>query len=337
MSQSIRVSGLSGYFDLVTKLGGDPQLFAQQFGIKTSDLQHEEVWIPPQQLIYLYEHTAEQLGRSDFGLLMANHSKLDSLGVLAVAMQNSSTVEEAERFAIRYLNLQTTIAKFGLQVGTKVSRFELSLDLPNTRLGAIPQMEDYTLGFTHRQVRMLAGEKYRLLGVELRHAPLCQESVYRDFFNADIKFNASSSCLLIATDTLKSRLEDTSNLLRDMAIDHLTRRNTLQHTGIIDQVELAIRRSLGTDNCTREAIALALALHPRTLQRRLAQEGESFSQLLDKVRAKLARHYLCETDLPLAQISQLLGYSEQSIFSRKCRHWFKQTARMLRQSESVKR
>ena len=330
MTQGVRASGLDGYPELVARLGGDPQSLMQQFGIEPGCLNSDEVWIPHQQLIYLYEYTAEQLGRPDFGLLMANQSNLSSLGALAVAMQNSNTVEEAERLAVRYLNVQATVAKFNLHMGPGESRFELNLDLPNTPPGSIPQMEDFTLGFTHRQVRMLSGDNYQLLGVELRHPPLCPESVYRSFFGAAVKFNAPYSCLTIATKTLQSSLRDTSDVLRRMAINYLTVQYPAHNIGFSDRVELAIRRSLGTDSCNRDSIASALAIHPRTLQRRLKQEGESFNGLLDGVRAKLARYYLCETDLPLAQISLLLGYSEQSIFSRRCRHWFNVTASALR-------
>ena len=320
MRQSSQGSGLYGYRELVTRLGGNPEALMQQFGIESGWQPRSDLWVPPQQLIYLYEFSAEQLGRPDFGLLMASQSDFNSLGALAVAMQNSHTVEEAQRLAVRYMNMQTTVAKFALHTGPEESRFELNLELPGTPPGSIPQMEDFAMGFTHRQLRMLSGANFQVLGVELRHAALCPESVYREFFGADVRYNRPCSCLTLATATMKSPLHDSSDTLRRMAMDYLAIDNPTPTTRFSDRVELAIRRSLGTDSCNRDAIASALAVHPRTLQRRLKQEGKSFNGLLDQVRAKLARYYLCETDLPLAQISLLLGYAEQSIFSRRCRH-----------------
>jgi len=56
----------------------------------------------------------------------------------------------------------------------------------------------------------------------------------------------------------------------------------------------------------------------RTLHRRLALEGLTFSGLLDQVRAELARRHLRESDRPLREVAELLGFSRPSSFS----HWF---------------
>jgi AraC-like DNA-binding protein len=56
----------------------------------------------------------------------------------------------------------------------------------------------------------------------------------------------------------------------------------------------------------------------RTLHRRLALDGLTFSGLLDQVRAELARRHLRESDRPLREVAELLGFSRPSSFS----HWF---------------
>ena len=71
-------------------------------------------------------------------------------------------------------------------------------------------------------------------------------------------------------------------------------------------------------------------MHKRTLQRRLANEGVSYEQLLGEVRLKLLREYLMEPNLKLSQIAGLLGYSEQSAFNRACRQWLGTTPRAYR-------
>lgn len=59
----------------------------------------------------------------------------------------------------------------------------------------------------------------------------------------------------------------------------------------------------------------------RSLQRRLAEQGSSFQVLLDDTRHRLALGYLRDPALELAEIALLLGYSEQSAFTRAFRHW----------------
>ena len=94
---------------------------------------------------------------------------------------------------------------------------------------------------------------------------------------------------------------------------------------------MVIQRSLGTGSTSYSDIAAAFALHPRTLQRLLRDEGTTFEQIKDDVRAELARGYLANEDLPMAQIAALLDYSEQSALSRSCRRWFGKPPRALRQ------
>ena len=68
---------------------------------------------------------------------------------------------------------------------------------------------------------------------------------------------------------------------------------------------------------------LASQLHrsPRTLQRHLGEQGLSFQQLLDDTRRQLAEGYLQDAQLPLSEIAALLGFSEQSAFSRAFAKW----------------
>jgi len=68
--------------------------------------------------------------------------------------------------------------------------------------------------------------------------------------------------------------------------------------------------------------ATILGMSERTLQRRLAAEGTSFQRLLDDTRRELARHYLGQRNLSLADIAYLLGFTDQSSFFRAARRWF---------------
>ena len=67
-------------------------------------------------------------------------------------------------------------------------------------------------------------------------------------------------------------------------------------------------------------LAGALGLAPRTLQRRLQAEGETLAGLVDAVRRARAAELLA-TAMPLAEVSQRLGYAEPSVFFRAFRRW----------------
>jgi AraC-like DNA-binding protein len=82
-------------------------------------------------------------------------------------------------------------------------------------------------------------------------------------------------------------------------------------------------------------LAAALALSPRTLQRRLAEAGLSFSQLLDETRQPLVLHYLGDPTLELADIAFLLGFSEAGSLARAFRRWTGQSPGDYRRSLCV--
>jgi AraC-like DNA-binding protein len=69
-----------------------------------------------------------------------------------------------------------------------------------------------------------------------------------------------------------------------------------------------------------EAVAAALRASPRTVQRRLEDEGTRFSEVLDRARAERAKQLL-HTTMPLAEIAARIGFSELSPFTRAFKRW----------------
>ena len=63
----------------------------------------------------------------------------------------------------------------------------------------------------------------------------------------------------------------------------------------------------------------AAGMSVRTLQRRLAESGFSYTGLVSASRLRLARFWLRETDMPIAEIATLLGYDEPTNFARAFR------------------
>ena len=87
----------------------------------------------------------------------------------------------------------------------------------------------------------------------------------------------------------------------------------------------AVRRLLVGELCdgepSLEQIAPRLHMSPRTLHRRLEEEGTSFRQVLAEVRRELAARHLSERRLAIGEIAFLLGFSEPSAFHRAFKRW----------------
>ena len=88
---------------------------------------------------------------------------------------------------------------------------------------------------------------------------------------------------------------------------------------------------LVTNVWSEETSALdQLLTRSRTLHRRLATEGTSFQKIKDEVRRDILRYYLEQTDIEFAHVSEKLGFSEQSVMTRSCNHWFGASPTRLR-------
>lgn len=69
-------------------------------------------------------------------------------------------------------------------------------------------------------------------------------------------------------------------------------------------------------------VAGELDMHPRTLRRRLAEEGTSFRALLGEARSTVAVDLLRNVGLTVQQVSTRLGYTEVSTFSHAFKRWY---------------
>lgn len=98
---------------------------------------------------------------------------------------------------------------------------------------------------------------------------------------------------------------------------------------------LAIRGSGGVRSL--EEVAAHLYLSTRTLKRHLAALGVSYTEILDKERARRARTLLAATSLPLEEIAERLGYSDVANFSRAYRRWTGQSPGAVRRAGARRR
>jgi len=89
----------------------------------------------------------------------------------------------------------------------------------------------------------------------------------------------------------------------------------------VDRVRMAIQEKLTGKRPAMEDIADVLRLGPRTLQRRLQEDGYSYQRVLEEARRHLARHYLAHSRLDLNDAAFMLGYNDAASFVRAFRAW----------------
>lgn len=107
---------------------------------------------------------------------------------------------------------------------------------------------------------------------------------------------------------LDQRLESAAHALDEMV-------------GGLPRVRAEIARALESGTPAIDEVASSLALNPRTLQQRLAEQGTCFSAVVDSVRHEIAVAAMREGHSPVQQLSVLCGFSDERAFRRAFRRW----------------
>ncbi|EJL07111.1 AraC family transcriptional regulator [Pseudomonas chlororaphis] len=332
MTTMVRASGISGYIAVMRGLGIDPAPLLLQHHIDPAILQDDDALLSLRAVTHLLEASNEASGCPDLGLRIAQEQHIGTLGPLGVVIQNAETVYDALQLTSRYLFTHSPgLAVTSNPVSPLVEgAFELAVEIQLSGRPSQRQNIDLCLGTSHRIAQFVMGSQYRLKLVTLPHAPSAPLSSYRRFFNAPVIAEQERAALHLDAAVLHGKIQGSNPALRQITEDYLSRHFRMPGDIVSVRVRQALKRMLGTTYTSKSDIAAMLALHPRTLHRRLQAEGTHFEAIKESVRQELALQYLRETRVPLSQIADILGYPEQSAFTRSCKRWFGQTPSSFR-------
>jgi AraC-like DNA-binding protein len=326
----VQAQSLRGYRELVGDLGGNPTRLLRRAGIEPAALNRLTAFISFEALTDLLERSAAELRCPDFGLRLAERQDIGILGTLAVAMRYSATVGEAMQCVSKYLEVYNAAIAFTIRTGEPRAQARLEFRLLPGHNLRWAQTAEHGIGLTWRIMTLLSEERCHLQQVWFPHAAVATEAMYRARFNAPLVFRAGQAALAVAETDLELPINENIEELHDVATRYLESQLSRGATTLTLQVRQAVEALLGTGTCSHGEVARALEMHPRTLQRRLREQGTTFEAIKDEARRDLAQRYLSQPDLPLTQITALLGYSEQSAFGRSCRRWFDMSPRQER-------
>jgi AraC-like DNA-binding protein len=334
MAAMVRAQAVWGYRELVAELGADPVRLLRAAKIKSAVFDHPASLISFGALIQLLERSARDLACPDFGFRLAERQDIGILGPLAVAMRYSATVGEAMRCASKYMYVHNPAIGFSVRADNADDQALFAFEILSKHSPHCAQMIEHGVGITSRIVSMLSAERTHLNQVWLPHAAVASRATYRRHLGAPVEFRAPMAALAIDRADLDLALGEHNEELRAFAVDYLNVQFPARRLSLLVQVRKVIERLLGTGACGYAEVADSLAVHPRTLQRRLREEGTTFENIKDEARRDLAQRYLADPEVPLAQVTALLDYSEQSALTRSSQRWFHTTPSALRASLS---
>lgn len=262
---------------------------------------------------------AERFNCDHFGFLVGMHQPPLQLGAVGRAMRMSPTFGVAIETGLHYSHSFTEGTKYDLTVTQGMARLarwhRRSYPFGSTQMRMLGIVQTFKI------LNHLSGTEWRPSLITYTFSEPGNSKQISNYFSCPVLFDQEIDSLCFPErDLSRPMAESNSDLLKlvEQQLD-LYLSKTRPEREIFERVRLYIRAHLGMQRCTMEGCAMFLHLSSRTLQRELERHGTSFRQLLLHVRMEIARQYLSDSSIKLAALAALLGYRNQSAFSRSFR------------------
>jgi AraC-like DNA-binding protein len=317
MSKRFRIPGRLP--ERLQELGIRVPAMLQRAGLPPGLLDQPRIIVTTEELFALWRAIAQASADPAIGLTLGSEPKPEHLDPMALAALSSETFGEAMHQMARYKQLfcpeeivhHMDEAEWSIQF-----RWLLANDAEPDAL------TDLCFAWVLTIARHGTGTRLSPLRLELLRPAANGQILERHFgcpvlFQSDrnaIVFRASDAALPFVT-----RNADLLAMLTPQFDEELRQRATQE--SFPERVRATIQRKLSGRRPKMQEIARELHVSPRTLQRRLFDHGYTFQKVLEQARHQLARHYLNNSLLDLAEAAYLLGYEDANSFVRAFRSW----------------
>jgi AraC-like DNA-binding protein len=313
---SQRVGGFTAIPALIRQLGVDPVRILADIGLAPDALNRGEQRIPYAAMGALLLEGAKRTGCSHFGLLCGRAWHVSDLGLVGELVRNSPTVGDALRTLAVYQHLNSGGGLAFLLQRSGVVDLGYAIYAPG--VSGASQIYDTLMAAGCNFMRELCGNGWAPSEVFFPHAKPVDAGPHRRLFMAPLRFDAEFCALRFPEhwlDRLVPRADAARFKIAEDEADVIGRGELMQ------QVYRALRLLLLSGKCSGDDVAQVLAMHRRTLNRRLKTRGATFQEVLDQVRFDVARELLIDTKVVIDDIAGALGYAGVSPFMRSFRRW----------------
>jgi len=297
----------------------NPEPIYKKAGIKPELLLNPNARISIGCVDALWEQAAGVIEDPCFAIKMAEFWHPSQMGALGYAWLASSTLRRAFNRAVRYIHVVTE--DLNLDVADSPAGLKVSVDLQDS-IFTLPQHHDLVITILMHMCRFNSGEELIATEIKLAHPePACSD-IITDYFRTDVQFDTEQTSLTIARAdadlVLPSGNKQIALMHDEMLMRYLVE---IKKGDIVQQVQSIILENLPDGQVTDQLVASELNLSERSMQRRLKEHQTTFRFLLDGVREMVAKQYIENPMNRMSDIAFLLGFSEQSAFSRAFKKW----------------
>lgn len=282
-------------------------------------------------LIDAWEAALAATGRADLPLYAATNAELDEHSLIAFAVANQARLGDGVALFDRFYPTVSNAYRWRSLVDGDQLHIVASPPGPVDRRGWQAYLESEAIDMIRGAVR-LSGERARPIALRFVHAAppadviaaIAADIGVAPEYAAEVTEQVWPAAVLdlpvtTARPQLARVIEDRLAALLD-AIE--------QGDDVVVRARRAIASLISGGACDVAAIARAIAMSRRSLERALAEAGTSATALIDDERRRLALAWL--PALSVDEVATRLGYSDARAFARAFRRWTGQAPGTLR-------
>ena len=312
----------TGVDHFINEWGGDIDRVFGEAGVDLNCIGNPTVGMCLKSFCGLFESASANTQNDNFGLWFGNQFQPDDLGLWGYAAISSPTLGNALDNLIELFRYHQQCSMLRL-TASNPRLCQLEYQVRDPQIVERRQDAELSLGMFFNLIRNCMGQGWHPEEVYFEHPKPENSKEHERAFEAPVFFSQKFNAIVFDQAILEKPMPNPD--LKLMAITRACletlQTNSPINQNLTDKIRNLIRIKLADGYPSLESIAESLYMSTSAIQRNLAWEGLSYTELVEEVRKALAEMYFKQRNLSLSEIAYLLGYSELSAFSRAFRRW----------------
>lgn len=321
-------------FSFLEKTGIAPQTICDIVGVPFSHFQNKENQVTLAEEEALWQTAIEQSNDPDFGLHFGMGFQGHAKGNILVALiLNSPNLEDALKKVVKYHDFLHEGGS-SIQLETKPTTVHLLFHYSSESSLLTRHFTDSFFASMVQFVSHVSDFKIVPQKIRMAYPQPKAIDVHQSVFRAPLEFNCAQNELIFTRTPLQAPILSANSEVLQMLENHV-RNHIKEKKGIqswSNRVMVVLENLVYEETISVERVAQRLGVGVRTLQNHLKKEQTTFRLLWDEVRKEIALDYLSKSQESIADIAFLLGYSEQSSFTKAFKLWTGVTPNQYRQN-----
>ncbi|MDX1802642.1 MAG: AraC family transcriptional regulator [Alcanivorax sp.] len=258
------------------------------------------------------------------GFEMGSRFGFAGYGQLAMLLMTSETAFQGFQYGVKYQALTYLYGEIALVPGEQTTALELyPIPLPQEVSRTLIDRDMVGTFKLVNDIQTQLNLDLKPVEVWMPYPRPPHAAVFEDYFGCPVRYDQPHCRAVIRNQDLAVRMPGYNRMAQDMyreQCDAMLARREQPTDHLASRVAAYLTLFVRTFP-TAEQVAQAFGIPERSFRRQLGNEDRPFQGILDQVREDKAKRYLADSERSVAQIAELLGYSESAAFVRAFERW----------------